>query len=479
MTENVRGVKTEGLELLVEPRIPADAVGDTQGDSPVPPVPPVPEGALLLHIGVPKTGTTAIQNAFGTLAQQSPGRLAELGMRMPGTPLQQARGALSAVGSLVGYGGAGRKPYGAHHWQGLLDQLAENGPARPGALRQFVSSEYFCEARPKQVKQVVADLAGYDPHVVVTLRPLARILPSAWQQYLKSGHQLPYEEWLHAVLDDPPRKDVTPSFWRRHDHGAVVSRWAGAVGADRTVVMVLDPTDRELIYRSFAHLMALPDGLLREGGATREGLENRSMTAAESELFRQINVVLRSSAMPWDDYAHLVRYGAIARAVRNGTPPDAETALRTPQWALDRAAELGGRYVEAIRASGARVIGDLELLAAPPAPARPAVDVETVPVTVAVEALLGAVARSTRGESWFETEQVEPSETDGLGAGAADGEGDASRTEVRTHGRAVRDSTPIGRLTTGELLTVVRARVARGVRRRYLKAKFTARRRGR
>jgi hypothetical protein len=41
--------------------------------------------------------------------------------------------------------------------------------------------------------------------VVVTLRPLARILPSQWQQYLQNGYCMPYLEWLDGILSKQTR----------------------------------------------------------------------------------------------------------------------------------------------------------------------------------------------------------------------------------------------------------------------------------
>lgn len=427
---------------------------------------PVPAGTLLLHIGVPKTGTTAIQNALAALGPE----LADHGVSMPATPLRQARAALAVVGSAVGYPSrtAPPKAYGGHHWVAMLDGLAQQRREFP-QHRVFVSSEYFSEATHDQVERIATDLAAYRPTAVVTLRPLGRILPSAWQQYLKSGHNLPYEEWLHAMLDRPPRRNVTPSFWRRHDHGAVVRRWVGRLGADRVRVVVLDPADRGLVYRCFSSLLGLPDGVLKEVAGE---LDNRSMTAAESELFRRVNVVLRDVALPWPSYGHLVRYGAIRRAVRRGPAATAETALRTPQWALDAAVELGAGYVEAIRASGAAVTGDLESLRQPiparpeagerdggPAPIGPTVPM--VPVDVAVEAVLGTVARAVSGNDWF------ASEPDPYPSGPAGPEDPDESGPPR-----LRETAPVVQLTTRQLVGVVQSRFRRALVRRWRLARL-------
>ncbi|MEI2785635.1 MAG: hypothetical protein V9E82_08045, partial [Candidatus Nanopelagicales bacterium] len=38
--------------------------------------------------------------------------------------------------------------------------------------------------------------------VVITLRAIGSILPSAWQQQVKSGMTMRYEQWLEKILAD-------------------------------------------------------------------------------------------------------------------------------------------------------------------------------------------------------------------------------------------------------------------------------------
>jgi hypothetical protein len=416
------------------------------------PVKPFPAGSRVLHIGAPKTGTTSIQAAQGQLLDVKD----EHGcpVHVPGTPLEQARAALAVLDRSTGWL-QDYKPVPGKYWERLVGRVRE----APGTV--FFSSEYLCEADRPTIRRIVDELADGDVRVVLTLRPLARILPSAWQQYLKSGHELPYQRWLKAVLADPPKTSVTPSFWPRHDQGAVIDRWVSEIGADRLTVIILDPDDHGLLLRSFDSLLALPPGTLADLPA---GQQNRSMTAAEAELFRQVNIALRRNRLPYDDYAHLIRYGAIMRSVERARPGPDAARLITPGWALQRAIELGtgyGERIEALRADGLTVIGDpMQLRDAPvapdPADRAPAAP-DLIQVSVAVEALLGAVSRSVNGKAFFPDEvEIDPT---------------ASTPGMPGGGRSPARAIPAGELTFRELSGVMGSHVRRAVRRRARRAR--------
>jgi hypothetical protein len=394
----------------------------------------------VLHIGSPKTGTTAVQAALAELDQTDTG-LAGYGISMPGTPLLQARAALSLLQQGVGWAPEDTVPGRA-----LWPRLVAEAESAPGTV--FISSEYLCEAQPGTIRRVVDDL-GPDLHVVLTLRPLGRILPSAWQQYLKSGHQLPYEKWLSAVLSGAPTS-TTPSFWRRHDQATVLERWAEVVGADRMRVVVLDPNDRGLLFRAFEDALGLPSTVLTEGPAVRQ---NRSMSVPEAELYRRLNAVLRTKKLPWDDYSHLVRYGAILRTVENYSPPPDAPGLSTPDWALERAAHLGRDYVNRIRAlqdHGLQVVGDLEHLAERGAgPVTAPITPDLVPIDAAVQALLGTISRAAYGVAFF-ADEVNPEEL------AAQG--------MPGYGRELIKILPVHRLSNRQLVGVIIRRIRFAVR---------------
>src|SRR6185369_7146537 len=93
-------------------------------------------------------------------------------------------------------------------WRDLVREV--NG-AR--ASRVVISSEGFADADESGVAKVVADLDPSRTQVVVTLRPLAAILPSQWQQYVQGGMTTAYDGWLDAMLNRPPGA-IAPGFWR-------------------------------------------------------------------------------------------------------------------------------------------------------------------------------------------------------------------------------------------------------------------------
>src|SRR3954447_10177543 len=96
---------------------------------------PLPERSVLVHIGMHKTGTTAMQTL---LAQQRPSLL-EQGVVYPGTGEDHHRLARSLTQQAVGAGGAD-KPPSPKVWAKFVADLAEE------QRRTVISSEYFSVA---------------------------------------------------------------------------------------------------------------------------------------------------------------------------------------------------------------------------------------------------------------------------------------------------------------------------------------------
>lgn len=235
---------------------------------------PLPVGTRLLHIGPHKTGTTSIQGALFAAKDA----MAARGVDFPAHSRHPMEAALAVCGR-PGMTGDARPA--ERHWRRLVDAVHATGDRT-----SLISSEFFADAPDDATVARIVDELGRDRvHVLVTLRPLAKIMPSQWQQYVQNGLRMGYEDWLDHMLRRAPYEKPNPSFWRRHRHDRLVERWARVVGAANLTVVVVDDRDRDGLMRTFESLLGLPCGLLTEVPDT----SNRSLTSAETEMLRILN----------------------------------------------------------------------------------------------------------------------------------------------------------------------------------------------
>lgn len=343
----------------------------------------LPSAARLVHIGPPKTATTSLQAAFHAARDD----LAAYGVRYAGEGRHAMLAAIAAAG---GRGFLGGPQPEQDHWADLVAEIKGAGDQRV-----VLSSEFLAQARRKAVRRIVTDLGADALHVVLTLRPLHAILPSQWQQYVQTGYDVSYDEWLTEMFSGAPRKGLTPSFWVRHRHDELAARWAEVVGADHVTVVVLDPTDREAVLRVFEQMVALPTGTL----ALHPNLSNRSLTYGEAEIVRAFNTEFRRRELPEEAHFSYFRNGSVARMRARMPGPD-EPRITTPAWALERVADVTEEVVAAIASMGVQVVGDLSsLVCQRPGPgAVTAEPDDRVPSEVAALPLVGAIMATSTAE---------------------------------------------------------------------------------
>ena len=338
----------------------------------------LPRCARLLHIGLPKTGTTALQST----AQAKREQLRELGVRYPGGGMNHREAVSALMERRWGWIGPGAKVPPMRHWDRLMAEIEADQERRIWISHEFASESDDATAWK------FADALGPRLHIAITLRPFSAILASSWQQYLKGGTVHTFEYWLSRVLDDEPDLEVTPSFHLRNDQAGVVQRWASVVGPANVTAIVVDKAHPTLLTDSFEQLFALPHGFLL--GSALGGLQkNRSMSWPESELLRGLNLALADREVDWSQYEKLLRNGAIARLLESRTPTAAEERVLLPDWAAERATARGRYFADAIADTGVNVVGDLQMLRAPvPATA----DIPPVPAGVPLDAATQALA---------------------------------------------------------------------------------------
>jgi hypothetical protein len=346
-------------------------------------VSPIPSKGILFHIGVHKTGTTAIQAALANAREP----LAEHGVRYPGKLQAQHRAALAVLGRPWGWNTRGGGVLDRKHF----DRLAKRTAQAPG--RVVISSEFFCEAPEDTAVEVIRDLRGRSNRpvqVVVTLRNLGKLLPSSWQQYLKYGLTTPYDKWLEDVFATPGSSKMTPTFWKRHDHGDVVRRWSQAVGPENLSVLILEDVPRDFVFRTFAEYLDIPEVILT---SRMDLTSNRSMTAAEAEVLVRLNKRVKKT-MQWGDYVRLVRRGVALGMVEGREPAESEAKLFTPQWALDAAQQVGVKSANSIAESGVTVLGNLDALRIGLDSGEQPPTTDSLPIDAAVQALVSVIEAS-------------------------------------------------------------------------------------
>ncbi len=249
----------------------------------------------------------------------------------------------------------GTRSAGTARWDSFAREVAS--ATEP---RLVVSSEYFAAATPSAIERAVRDLGGPGSvRVVATLRPLAKILPSRWQQNVQSGHVIGFEDWLHRLFNsDGPAAATRPNaFWYLHHHDELVRRWADVVGAEQVTVIVLDDTRRDQVLRTFEGMLGLRDGTL----SNPAGPSNRSLTLDETEAIRAFNVEARSRAIPEDVVRSVMLQGA-APFLKELEPASGSMHVELPRWVLSDVLTVSRRIADGIGGSGVRVLGDLDAL---------------------------------------------------------------------------------------------------------------------
>jgi hypothetical protein len=226
----------------------------------------LPDGALMLHIGPHKTGDDRHPGRLG----ERPAAAAAARRRLRRRERQHYAAALALTGAKGSQEIRSRRPGTGS------GSSASQAARRP---RVIISSEFFCErTRPRPG----GSLRSWVPavHVLVTLRPLALILPSALAAVrpnkLRRPTRVAAGHAAQAAVTSP-----TPSFWRRHHHDALVERWAGIVGPDKSPWWFWTRRP-DMLFRTVERLQCLPVGLLDR----TPDRSNRSLTVGETELVR-------------------------------------------------------------------------------------------------------------------------------------------------------------------------------------------------
>jgi hypothetical protein len=330
---------------------------------------------LIVHAGFHKTGTTALQSAFFANINE----LDRYGISYPQVGGKaQHKAIYSLMGKTWGWEDRGGVTATDKKWKNLVKQVVK---AKKTTL---ISSEFLCELNEKQIAKFRKDLKVADSHIYFTIRPLLKIIPSAYQQHLKIGIKSDYEKWLHSILDEPGVSTITPSFWVRHTHPQVISKWIAEFGADRVTLIVVDEAQPDFMYDTFSELLGLPAKFLKK---QEKQDSNRSLSLNEITLLNRINRKF-PKRRSWHDYETFIRNGAVKHLTNKVVPAEGDLRLLTPQWAVDKAKAISANSVADIKKLGIRIIGDLDCFEDAKVPVGDNPRIEMIPVDLAAQALI-------------------------------------------------------------------------------------------
>ena len=297
---------------------------------------------VFFHVGLPKTGTTYLQTILWNNADE----LRRQGILLPGFGPRQHLWASGVVREDPKIDRRG--PRARHAWRVLRDATnAWEGTA-------VISHEFFAGATAEQAGRAMAELEGAEVHVVVTARDTLSLVTARWQEFVKNGSTTPIDGY-------PKGEETSPHDewdWGSMDLADVLARWGAGVPAERVHVLTLPkPTEpRETLWLRFAGLLGL-DASRCDAGTSEV---NESLGVVEVELLRRVNGDLEGFGRAVDRGVWIRGYLAQGKLV----PRKGEKFWPSPER-VDYLRARSDRVVEAVKAGGYDVIGDVEDLRTP------------------------------------------------------------------------------------------------------------------
>jgi len=317
--------------------------------------PDLPSKKVFLHIGAPKSGTTFVQGVLWRNA----GALYEAGVQLPGGSFAAH---VSATRDLRGLVPEEDDP--SNDWTGTWDRLVTE-ITESEAHTAVISNEVICAVDEEQAKRAVESLAPAEVHVIYSVRDLASLLPSEWQEYVKHRFHFDFDHWLREVVDGPRDQAAAQWFWKVHDIPEVLGRWTAVIPPERihVVTMPRPGSPHDLLWRRFASVI----GVDPEVADLTNSRVNASLSWTETELLRRVNHALDPEVPMW--LYHRLVTDVLALKVMPGRGAPGRVALPPDrrEWAEQEAR----RLAKSVEEAGYSVTGDLdELLPTPPAEGR-------------------------------------------------------------------------------------------------------------
>jgi len=297
-------------------------------------------GRIFIHVGLQKTGTSFLQ---GIIFQSVP-QLAEQGVAV--VPATKRR----MFWLMLDVRGRSRPAVDPPEVAESVDHFAAAlaGTDAPTAL---VTEESLAPATDEQIARLLGACGEREVHVVVTLRDLARQIPSAWQESLKAGASYRFDDYLDKLRrhEDKPGHHL----WRQKDVPRLLSTWSRHVPIERIHVVTVPPegSDPALLLQRFCEVIGVE--------STRLDLDvvrkNEGLKHVGAEVLRRVNEELAPTHRKRDVYGDVgKRYLSTQILARQ----DGER-IRIPERRREWTQRVSQSHIDFVRDQGFRVVGDL------------------------------------------------------------------------------------------------------------------------
>lgn len=286
---------------------------------------------LVWHIGLPKTGTSYLQQVIWN----NRAVLAERGVQLPGFGHREHLWA--ALGLAEEARLERRDPRAPGAWQRLVEQVHEvEGTA-------LLTHEFFASATAEQAARGREAFGDLDVHLVITARDAASMLRAGWQEFVKNGGQ-------RSLADMAQREDPHQFSWWLWDLGNVLKRWAPVVAPDRVHIVPVPPRGAapDQHWVNFAQVLGIDPAVDLPTGTV-----NASLDVVQVEALRHANRFLGEFRSP-RDRGQWIR-GHLAEGL---LAEQASDRLGLGPELLAQCEQRTARALDLIETAGHRIVGD-------------------------------------------------------------------------------------------------------------------------
>ena len=332
---------------------------------------------VILHVGTMKSGTTFLQNVVS--ANREP--LREQGVSFVG---RKWRDQIKAAQDAIEHGGDNQPALATNGpWLRIVREVEQ----WPGTA--LFSVEFFGARKVTKIEQIVGSFGETPVTVVLTVRDLARSIPSMWQESVQNGSRATWAEYLTAVREQKKDSPIGNAFWRQQGVAAMAKRWATVVGTENVVVVTAPPqgAPSRLLWDRYAGVLGInPESCSLEVPA------NPSLGLASTLVLRALNEALGHDPLSRGAYHQKVKRVLAKQGMARHRRDEPVLGLDEP-WVYRRSE----REIAALRKLGCPVVGDLAELTSYPVPG---VQPDAVSVEQQLAAAIQGLEQAVRHLTW-------------------------------------------------------------------------------